>query len=175
MMKFIVVSPMKPFFESHHRRAIFYYGPQQDSSLFVKKPRVLLLEAVLRVHGRRPQCSSRQSKSPPSNVKVLSEGGQSHSSLKDSSISTHHRFVMIPAPVIRSLPSIFFENSRRPDSLPTKPRALITNLLSLIPTSVHLMISGTRPLVKASLSSHRRSRLSVSERTRPLITRCRSN
>ena len=36
---------------------------------------------------------------------------------------------MIPAPVIRSLPSIFFENSRRPDSLHTKPGALITNLL----------------------------------------------
>ena len=43
MMKFIVVSPMKPFFESHHRRAIFYSGPQQDSSLFVEKPRDLPL------------------------------------------------------------------------------------------------------------------------------------
>ena len=39
----------------------------------------------------------------------------------------------------------FWENRRTPDSLPTKPRALITNLLSLIPFSVHLMISGTRP------------------------------
>jgi len=32
-------------------------------------------------------------------------------------------------------------------------------------------LSGTCPLAKASLSSHRRSRLSVSERTQPYITR----
>ena len=57
----------------------------------------------------------------------------------------------------------FWENRRTHDSLPTKAHALITNLLSLISPSVHLMISGTRPLVKASLS-----------RRRPLITRCRS-
>ena len=37
-----------------------------------------------------------------------------------------------------------------------------------------LYISATRPLVKASLSSNRRSRLSDSERTRQSITRCRS-
>ena len=68
MMKFIVVSPMKPFFESHHRRAIFYYGPQQDSSLFVEKPRDLPLRqssgcmggdlsAVVASGSRRPRTS----------------------------------------------------------------------------------------------------------------------
>ena len=58
----------------------------------------------------------------------------------------------------------FWENRRTPDSLPTKAHALITNLLSLISPSVHLIKSGTRPLVKASLSRRRQS-----------ITRCRSN
>ena len=31
-------------------------------------------KACLRVHGRRPQCSNRQCKSPPSSVRILSEG-----------------------------------------------------------------------------------------------------
>ena len=54
----------------------------------------------------------------------------------------------------------FWENRRTPDSLPTKPRALITNLLSLTPTVISRcpatgrtsIKSGTCPLAKASLS-----------------------
>ena len=52
---------------------------------------------------RRPQCSSRQCKSPPLNVSLLSECQWSASSLKDSGISIKPRFATIPSPVIRYL------------------------------------------------------------------------
>ena len=62
---------MKPFSESHHRRPIHYSGPPQDSRPFYKRSRDLPSKAVLRVQGRRPQCSSRQCKSPPVTVFLL--------------------------------------------------------------------------------------------------------
>ena len=62
------------FLRKPQKATIYNSGLPQDSSLFNEKPRDLLFEAVLRVHGRRPQCSSHQSKSPPSNVDVLNEG-----------------------------------------------------------------------------------------------------
>ena len=65
------VSPSMPFYESHRRRPIYYSGPPQDSRLFTEKPRDLSSKAVLRVHGRRPQCSSPECKSPPTNVFLL--------------------------------------------------------------------------------------------------------
>ena len=38
------VSPSMSFYESHRRRPIYYSGPPQDSRLFYKKPRDLLVE-----------------------------------------------------------------------------------------------------------------------------------
>ena len=55
------------------RRPIYYSGPPRNSSLSMKVKR-FAFKACLRVHGRRPQCSSRQCKSPPSNLNALSEG-----------------------------------------------------------------------------------------------------
>ena len=82
--------------------------------------------------------------------------------MKDSSISIQPRFATIQPSFIRYLINDF---GKIVGYLTLSPQAhaLVANLLSLIPPSVHLMISGTRPLVKASLS-----------RRRPLITRCRS-
>ena len=136
---------MKPFYESHQRRPIYLLRTAARLSPFLQKVKSLPSKAVLRVHGRRHQCSSRQCKSPPSNVFLLECRSVVAQCVERLQHFKRPRFVMIPAPVIRSLPSIFFENSRRPDSLPTKAHALITNLLSLIRPSVHLIKSGTRP------------------------------
>ena len=55
------------------KATIYNSGPPRNSSLSTKVKR-FAIKACLRVHGRRPLCSSRQCKSPPSSVKVLSEG-----------------------------------------------------------------------------------------------------
>ena len=65
------MSPLTPFYESHQRRPVYYSGPLQDSRPFYKRSRDLPSKAVLRVQGRRPQCSSRQCKSPPTTVFLL--------------------------------------------------------------------------------------------------------
>lgn len=56
------------------KTTIYNSGLPQDSRLFYKKPRDLLVEGGPAGAGRRPQCGNRQCKSPPSNVNVLSEG-----------------------------------------------------------------------------------------------------
>ena len=58
-------------FPNGQKATIYYSGPPQDSHLFYKKPRDLLVEGGPPVQGRRPQCSSRQCKSPPTNVFLL--------------------------------------------------------------------------------------------------------
>ena len=82
------------------------------------------------------------------------------------------RFATIPSPVIRYLINDF---GKIVGYLTLSPQAhaLVANLLTLIPT----LIKVKRNLPSASFyesHSHRRSRLSVSERTQAFITRYRS-
>ena len=142
------------------KTTIYNSGTPRNSSLSTKVKR-FAIKACLRVHGRRPQCNSRQCKSPPLNVSLLSECQWSASSLKDSGISIQPRFATIPSPVIRYLINDF---GKIVGYLTLSPQAhaLVANLLSLIPTLI--TDCGTRPLVKASLPRRRQS-----------ITRCRSN
>ena len=59
------------FYESHRMRPIYYSGPPQDSRLFYKKPRDLLVEGGPPVHGRRLALGTTALKWPPTNVFLL--------------------------------------------------------------------------------------------------------
>ena len=142
------------FYESHRRQPSITPA-RRETLAFLRKSRDSPsrrasgcmggdLSAVVASASRRPRTSM-----------CLVKVGSRPAQIATPAFQPPPRFVMIPAPVIRSLPTIFYENSRRPDSLPTNAHALITNLLSLIRPSVHLIKSGTRPLVKASLSRRR--------------------
>ena len=85
------------------RRRLSITPDCRKTLVFSQKSQETCLQGSPPVHGRRPLCSSRQCKSPPSNVNVLSEGRQSASANSDSSISIKPRFATIPAPVIRCL------------------------------------------------------------------------
>ena len=137
------------------KTTIYNSGTPRNSSLSTKVKR-FAIKACLRVHGRRPQCNSRQCKSPPLNVSLLSECQWSASSLKDSGISIQPRFATIPSPVIRYLINDF---GKIVGYLTLSPQAhaLVANLLTLIPT----LIKVKRNLPSAPFSESHRRQLSI--------------
>ena len=56
------------------RRRLSITPDCRKTLVFSQKSQETCLQGSPPVHGRRPQCSNRQCKSPPSNVNVLSEG-----------------------------------------------------------------------------------------------------
>ena len=134
------------------RRRLSITPDCRKTLVFSRKSQETCLQGSPPVHGRRPQCSNRQCKSPPSNLNMLSEGRMSASANSDSSISIKPRFATIPSPVIRYLINDF---GKIVGYLTLSPQAnaLVANLLTLNPT----LIKVKRHLPSASFyESHRR-------------------